>query len=680
VYAVAVPSTPASAGGDETVVLAQARAAETRRIELIARISPAVVAMLDANKRGGGAGVLIDERGYGLTNYHVVAGILKKGSGFGGLPDGSVHPMRVLGVDVTGDVAMFRLTGRDRYPAVPLGDSDRLRLGEAVLVMGSPFGLARDYTPSVSSGIVSGLHRYQKGSGDRLVYTDCIQTDAAVNPGNSGGPLFNTAGEVVGIVGRASFAERGRVSVGLGYAITSNQIHRFLPKLRAGGHAYHGTLGATVVDAPEGVVFNAMLDDSVAADAGVKLGDVLVRFAGRDIRSANQFASLLGTYPEGWPVEIVYRRDGTERTANVRLDRLPVTSKDASRIAGAETATETQPALTQPVNTVNDVGRAEGMAAVDAAIERGLSRVVKLYGASVGRTEGFGSGVLVSPDGSVVTVLSMMLEAAGLRVVTSDGTVYPATVVRRDETTQLALLKLDLRGAHDKGVPIFPCFAPSSSDDVLPGDPVLAVANPFKVAEGDEAVSVMLGVLSTRTMLDARRYAQEYPYEGHVLVVDAITANPGAAGGALLTRDGRWIGLIGRIAQSNLTATRLNFAIPSEVVAAFLRGEPAPTTSVPAASRPTAALPRAGYHGIKPFELGYRRKLVYVDRVARGSPAEKAGLRKDDLIVSIDGSAVPRLRVFREIMNRRFAGDQITLVVKRKSELLAVKLTLSERQ
>lgn len=329
-----------------------------------------------------------------------------------------------------------------------------------------------------------------------------------------------------------------------------------------------------------------------------------------------------------------------------------------------------------PLRAAEAGASSDGGNALSAVVAKALPRVVKIYGAGIGRTRDFGSGVLVSADGKVVTVLSLMLDTSNLRVVTADGTRYQATVVRRDEVRQLALLQLDMKAAHGEAAPPLPFFAASTSDGIAPGDWVAAVANPFKVATGDEPVSVQLGVLSTRTTLDARRYRQDYPYEGEVLVVDAITSNPGSAGGALVTLDGEWIGLIGRIAQSNLTGTRLNYALPVEVVGAFLRDDPpaAPTTQ----PRPAAAR-GPGHHGIKLFELGFRRKLVYVDRVQRGSPAATAGLRRDDLIVSVDGKSVPRVRVFRKLMSARQAGDQVTLVIKRGKKIETVKLTLGPR-
>ena len=331
------------------------------------------------------------------------------------------------------------------------------------------------------------------------------------------------------------------------------------------------------------------------------------------------------------------------------------------------------------VGLIAHTGRAAdpGLNTFSPGVGQALPSVVKLYGAAVGSAEGFSSGVLVSADGKVVTILSVMLDAVNLHGVTADGTTYPARVVRRDEARQLALLQLDLHAVHGSAAPNLPPLSPAETDTTQPGDWVLAVANPFKVAQGDEAVSVMLGVLSARTRLDARRYAQDYPYDGPVLVVDVITSNPGMAGGALLTLDGAWIGLIGRIAQSNLTGTRLNYALPAAIVREFLDAPAdAPATL---ASRPASVAPaRPGYHGIKLFELGFRRNLVFIDRVQRGSPAAEAGLKKDDLIVSVDGQTVPRGRVFRKLMSTRAAGETVTIVAKRGPRLITVKFTLGE--
>ncbi len=310
--------------------------AESQRVATIERITPSVVAVFDSARRGGGSGVLIDEAGYGLTNYHVVAGMFDTRRGVGGLSDGELYELQVLGIDPTGDVAMFRLVGRDRFPRAELGDSDAVRVGDTAIVLGNPFSLSEDYSPSVTLGIVTGIHRYQRGVQGNLVYSDCLQVDAPVNPGNSGGPLFNAAGEVVGINGRISLKPReplnprGRFNVGVGYAIAANQIKRFIPALRAGLLARHGTLQATLEHRPEeGIVFAKMLRRGPAYKAGIRLGDRIISFDRKAITSPNHFASLIGAYPADWEVPITVQRSGERIEVVVRLD--PIDSRLTTR-------------------------------------------------------------------------------------------------------------------------------------------------------------------------------------------------------------------------------------------------------------------------------------------------------------------------------------------------------------
>ncbi|HSW47093.1 MAG TPA: trypsin-like peptidase domain-containing protein, partial [Phycisphaerae bacterium] len=253
------------------------QAAEARRIEAIGRAGRSVVCLFDPTGTSGGSGVIVSPDGLGITNYHVVADLLPARKGTAGLPDGRKYPLEVLGIDPTGDLAMFRVSGRDAFDAAPLGDSNVVRVGDPVFAAGNPFMLAEDFSPTVTAGIISGTGRYQVGADDRtLVYTDCIQVDASINPGNSGGPLFDAAGRVIGINGRASFERRGRVNVGLGYAISINQIKRFIPGLRQGLLVEHGSPGATVVDAGFGrVVFERVEERGPVAKAGVRSGDRL---------------------------------------------------------------------------------------------------------------------------------------------------------------------------------------------------------------------------------------------------------------------------------------------------------------------------------------------------------------------------------------------------------------------
>jgi S1-C subfamily serine protease len=300
--------------------------AESALINTIEKVSPAAVCIHDAQQRGGGSGVLIDAQGYGLTNFHVVAGMMEKRRGWGGLSDGTLYELEVLGVDPVGDVAMFRLRGEKTFPFATLGDSDRVQIGDTVIAAGNPFVLSEDYTPSISVGLVSGTHRYQKGTGGNLIYSDCLQVDAAINPGNSGGGLFNKQGEIIGINGRISVGARGRLNVGHGFAISSNQIRRFLPALRAGLIARHGTLSAGVIEPEMGrILFIDVASGGAADRAGIRNADRLLTFDGVPVRTQNVFASMLGTYPEDWPIVLKVETDASPREVTVRLD--PVNPK-----------------------------------------------------------------------------------------------------------------------------------------------------------------------------------------------------------------------------------------------------------------------------------------------------------------------------------------------------------------
>lgn len=294
------------------------QADEQQRVEMIAKAKPTVVAIFGPGGSGGGSGVLISRDGYALSNFHVTQGAgpaLKCG-----LNNGQLYDAVLVGIDPVGDVALVKLLGRDDFPAAPMGNSDRLNVGEPVYAMGNPFLLATDFEPTVTAGIVSGLHRYQPPAGTLLEYTDCIQTDASINPGNSGGPLFNSRGEIVGINGRGSFEKRGRVNVGVAYAISINQIKHFLHHLRGGLIIDHATLGATVSTSDDGRVYiQQILSSSDAYQKGLRAGDELLTFGNRSITSVNQFKNVLGIFPKGWKVELTYRRANERTTIYPRL-------------------------------------------------------------------------------------------------------------------------------------------------------------------------------------------------------------------------------------------------------------------------------------------------------------------------------------------------------------------------
>ncbi len=307
----------------------------------------------------------------------------------------------------------------------------------------------------------------------------------------------------------------------------------------------------------------------------------------------------------------------------------------------------------------------------DAAIEKAQQRVVKLYGGSLGREKGYGSGIVVSADGKIVTTLSILLEGRTLRVVLPDGRRFPARIVARDQRRQLALLQVD---AFE-----LPYFELNGSVHLRPGDWLIAAANPFKVADGPEPVSVSLGVLSGRTSLAARRRAQDFPYNGPILLTDVIVATAGSAGGALVDADGNLVGLIGKAVISKQTNTWLNYALPVEEVAAFVQESSAePGREVPKPSpraKPDASRLNLG---LRLFDVGGREPPPYVERVRPDSPAWHAGLRPNDLILSIDGQQVVTCADFREAVNKLRPGQRVPLVIKRREEVVTLELTLEE--
>lgn len=292
--------------------------AQKARQATMARASRATIAVFGLDGGGGGSGVLITPDGYALTNFHVTSAC---GDHMRcGLSDGRMVDAVIVGIDATGDVSLIRLLGSDDFPTVPMADSDKVRVGQWCFAAGNPFGLATNLQPSISLGMISGTGRYQYPAGTLLEYSDCIQTDAAINPGNSGGPLFNLDGEVIGINGRCSFEKRGRVNVGVGYAISINQIKSFLGMLRSGRLVDHATLGATVSTDDAGkVLVSNILNGGDAYRRGLRYGDEIISLAGREIQTTNDLKNVLGTLPKDWRVPLSLRREGKTESLLVRL-------------------------------------------------------------------------------------------------------------------------------------------------------------------------------------------------------------------------------------------------------------------------------------------------------------------------------------------------------------------------
>ena len=296
-------------------------AEEERRIEVIERIARSTIAVIEPKGQNGGSGVIITPDGYALTNFHVTAPCGARM--IIGCSDGQWTEAVVVGLDPTGDIALIKLLGDRSYPAAEWGDSDQVQIGDQAIVAGNPFLLAQDFSPTISYGVISGVRRYQYPSDTILEYADCLQTDAAINPGNSGGPLFSGQGKLIGINGRGSFEKRGRVNVGVGYAVSANQIRRFLPMLRSGLIVDHASMRATVRTVTTEGSSRAMVDAiETASDAyerGLRPGDELLALAGRQIATANEMLNIVGALPAGWRIKMSYHQHGQVVDSSVRL-------------------------------------------------------------------------------------------------------------------------------------------------------------------------------------------------------------------------------------------------------------------------------------------------------------------------------------------------------------------------
>ena len=285
-------------------------------------------------RQGLGSGVIIDARGLVLTNNHVVENAEKITVR---LVDDQEYNARVLGRDPRTDIAVLQITdGKGAFPVAPLGDSDKLRVGEWVVAMGSPFGL--DNTLTV--GVVSAKGR-RIGAGP---YDNFIQTDASINPGNSGGPLVNLRGEVVGI-NTAIFSRSGG-NLGIGFAIPIDLVKDIVPELINSGKVTRGWLGVNIQRlTPEiaesfglkdtrGALVAGVMERSPALRSDIRIGDVIVEYNGIPVVSADQLPILVARTKVGQTVKAVVLRDNQRVPLNITVAEL----KDEQVVAVAPKA------------------------------------------------------------------------------------------------------------------------------------------------------------------------------------------------------------------------------------------------------------------------------------------------------------------------------------------------------
>lgn len=318
-------------------------------------------------KKGLGSGFILSTDGYILTNNHVV----RKAEEIEViLQSGDRYSAGIVGKDPKTDLALLKIEAQKPLPAVRMGDSSALEIGDRVLAIGNPFGLGH----TVTAGIVSAKGR-ALGIGQ---YDNFIQTDAAINPGNSGGPLFNFDGEVVGV--NTAVIARGQ---GLGFAIPISMASMVVEQLKTHGRVVRAWLGVMIqdvtpeisealgIDRREGGLISEVKEGSPADRAGVRRGDVVVSVNGEKIADASALARKLALLEPGVPTEFVVLRDGREKTYSIRLVEHPDNQKsgeaearrdDVERGLGIEVSD-----ITQTIRNRLGIKRSEGVVVVSVA-------------------------------------------------------------------------------------------------------------------------------------------------------------------------------------------------------------------------------------------------------------------------------------------------------------------------
>jgi serine protease Do len=353
-----------------------------------------------------GSGFVIDREGYILTNRHVIQGADEVSVTFPG-ERGKRHPAKIVGQDSRTDVALIKIDPDATLTPLPLGDSDKLEVGEWVMAVGNPFGLGDN---SVTVGVVSYMGRDVPLEGAAGTTVQMIQTDAAINPGNSGGPLINTRGEVVGI--NTMIVSSGGSSAGVGFSVPINVAKGILSQLREKGKVTRGWMGVSITGMTEdlaatyglkeakGAVVGSITPGSPAEKAGLQPEDVVLSADGHTIEDNGDLARYISGKAPGTTVRLELLRGKDRQTASVTLGTFPDTSggeraaDDSGRSKLGMSIRDLSPELAERLNLPRGlrgvvVTQVEaGEAAEDAGLQRG-DVIVSVNGQPVAGVEAF---------------------------------------------------------------------------------------------------------------------------------------------------------------------------------------------------------------------------------------------------------------------------------------------------
>jgi serine protease Do len=304
------------------------------------------------------------------------------------------------------------------------------------------------------------------------------------------------------------------------------------------------------------------------------------------------------------------------------------------------------------------------------AIRQAQRKMVKIYGAGgVRGLEAYQTGILVSPEGHVLTVLSYVLDTDDLAVVLDDGRKFVARVLAVDPVSELAVLEVPTEGDQ------LPAFDLKSAKTAQVGDRVLALSNLYNIAGGDDPVSVLQGVVTAIAPLEARRGGFQSNYRGAVYVLDAAANNPGAAGGALVNWRGELLGLLGKELRSRTSGAWLHYALPmgeiAETVERLREGQS--LDAAPSAAAPVEPLSLAEL-GLVLVPDVLERTPPYIDAVFPNSAAAEAGLQPDDLVVFVGGEPTASCKAVVEAIGRREKFDEVRISILRRGKLIEATL------